>query len=127
MQVDQRQSSVSHRLGHVLLAFSRASKVQTLRVVVLPRGVHSLEDFTRSIRPIRELSELSEYEQTVFPLRQNKFVGTIYDERRLCCTNYYTCQTELESRQKVVWSFDWTAAWCIEEVDLCELCSATVE
>lgn len=127
MQTDQMQhGSVSHRLGHVLLAFSRASKVQTLRVVVLPRGVHSLEEFMRSVRPTLELSKLSEYEQTVFPLQQNKFVGTIYDEQRLRCTNYYTCQTELESRQKVLWSFDWTAAWCVEEVDLCELCTTTV-
>lgn len=113
----------AHRVSHVLLAFGAASNVRWLRMVVLPTGVHDIEQFYKSrLRTVRQWSELSDTEQSRFPLRRAKFVGSVYDDATRECIQYYTCCTDERSRKAAPLDFDWLCAWCVERVDLCDLC-----
>lgn len=119
---DSDGESMSQRVSRVLLAFSYGSKVQSMREILLPRGIHSMSDLLNSSRSVRLLSELSEFERASFPLQRAVFVGMIYDEETLQCTRYFTCRTSLSSRNRAFDKFDWTAAWCIMHVNLSEWC-----
>lgn len=113
----------SHCVAHVLLAFGAGSNVRWMRKVVLPTGVHTIEQFHKSrLRVVRQWDELDDAQRQRFPLQRATFVGIVYDDVSQECTLYYTCRTDERSRKAAPFDFDWLCAWCMERVDLCDLC-----
>lgn len=122
-------TEISHRVGRVLLAFGACGDVRWLRKVILPTGVHSIEEFHQRSRlyntdAVRQWSELSGEQQRCFPLQRAKFVGSVYVDATRECTLYYTCRTNDDMRKGAAsLGFDWLCAWCVDRVDVHELCA----
>jgi hypothetical protein len=122
----QSTEGISHRVGHVLLAFGMAINVNTIQVVLLPTGIHTMQEYLRCRREIRVFDELPKEDQALFPLKQTTFVGLVYDEPSAMCTRLFTSRTTDQTRKKAPNSFDWLCCWCIQRLDLCTFCEIDI-